>query len=77
MKRNILTFLSHFLSGTITVLSVLVSPILTVILFITFALYEVDEDYHLSDKAFIDIRQFGYGAFLTSVILIILHLVSI
>jgi len=70
--RSILTFLSHFFAGVITILSVLVHPVLPIILLFIFTVYEVDEDYHLSDKAFVDIRQFGYGAFLTSLILIIL-----
>jgi len=74
MKRNILTFLSHFFSGVITTLAIFVNPVLAIILFLTFIIYELNEDWRLSDKAFIDIRQFGYGAFLTSVILIVLHL---
>ena len=73
MRRSILTFLSHFFAGVITILSTLVNPTISVILFLTFIVYEVTEDWRLNDKSFRDIREFGYGAFLTAVILWMLN----
>ena len=75
MKRNILTFLAHFFAGVITILSVFIHPIIPVVLAATFYLYEAMEDKTLHDKSFRDVRQFSYGAFLTAVILIILHFI--
>ena len=75
--RTIFSFFSHFFCGVITILSFLLNPVIPMILFFTFMIYEVDEDFHISDEAFIDIREFGYGAFLTAVILISYYLSKI
>jgi hypothetical protein len=56
-----LTKLGHALFGFICALSVLVSPVLTVVGFVLFVVYELDEYFHLSDEAYEEIREFGYG----------------
>ena len=76
-RRNIFSFLSHFFAGVATSLSILVSPILPPLLFIVFIIYELDEDWHMIDEAYIDIRQYAYGLYLTSIFLLILKFLTL
>lgn len=60
----------HVLVGVLTVLSIYVSPVFPVLGFVGFIIYELDEDWHISDYAYKDIREFMVGFFATiSVIL--------
>jgi hypothetical protein len=56
-----LTKLGHGLFGFLCALSVLVHPVLTVVGFVLFVVYEFDEYFHLSDEAYEELREFGYG----------------
>lgn len=70
-KRNILTFLAHFLGGFLTsifIFSPKIPLFLPIAIFILFVIYELDEDWHIKDKAYIDIRQFIYGLFVGGLI---------
>ena len=76
MKKYIVAQLAHFFSGVMTVLSVYIHPILAIITFLCFIIYELDEDWHISDGAFKDIRYYGIGLFLTISILYILRVLT-
>jgi len=53
--------LAHSTFGLLSSLSVIVSPVLTVISFLIFIIYELDEQWRIEDTAYIEIMQFGVG----------------
>ena len=74
MKRNILTLTSHFLGGflvSIFAFSSKISLFLPIAIFILFIVYELDEDWHIKDNAYIDVRQFIFGLFAGGLVIII------
>jgi len=71
---GVLEDLAHFTFGLLSSLSVLVSPTLTVISFLIFILYELDQDFRLQDYMYQEICQFGFGFGLGMLILIILRI---
>jgi len=66
--RNAISKLSHVLYG---VLTVFVPPYLAPIFAILFVIYELDEDWHISDEAYRDILDYMIGLSVASVIRII------
>ena len=56
-----LTQIGHVLFGFISTLAVLTHPILPVISAALFVLYELDEEWCLSDEAYEEIREYLYG----------------
>jgi len=66
-----MAMLAHFTFGLLSCLSVIVNPVLTVLGVALFVLYEMDEEWRLSDPAYEEIRQFSVG-FSVGMILLIL-----
>jgi len=71
---DVLEDLAHFTFGLLSSLSVVISPTLTVISFLIFVLYELDQDFRLQDYAYQEFRQFGLGFSVGIIILIILRI---
>lgn len=65
---------AHFFAGVITAISAPFVPWLSVILFLSFIFYELDEDLHLKDGAFIDMREYAIGAFITALAITLAYL---
>jgi hypothetical protein len=61
--RKVLYSVTHFLGGVITGVVSRVNPILAVLMFITFIIYELDEDWHLNDDAYKDILEYMVGLY--------------
>ncbi len=64
----------HFLCGFLTAYSTEFNLILPMLLFLVFILYELDEEFHLSDESYADIRDYAIGLY-AYVILKILSLI--
>ena len=63
----------HLLAGVITVATIIyLSPVAGVIEFVVFIIYELNEDWHISDSAFIDILFYAIGLYAAAVILMLL-----
>lgn len=58
--------LAHYLAGIITAVSSLVSWVLPLVGAIFFLTYEVDEDWHIRDKAYHDILEAMIGFFVAT-----------
>lgn len=54
---------AHYIVGILTACSILVSEVLAVIGFLGFLAFELNEDWHLYDKAYKDILEFLIGFF--------------
>lgn len=63
----------HALAGFLTPLFIYVHPVLTVLAFLAFMIYELEEWIQIRDKAYRDIAQYSAGFYLSSVILLILY----
>jgi len=64
LKRLYLTLtdLAHVVFGILTVFAaVYLQPVVSVIMFATFVLYQLDEEWHLEDESYQDIREYGIG----------------
>ena len=59
-----LTKLAHFLAGLLTGYSTEFSIVLPILLFLVFIIYELDEDWHLSDESYRDILEYALGLYL-------------
>lgn len=59
-------------AGIITILSVLLSPPISILLFAGFMIYELNEDWHISDQAFRDILEYCIGMYACAFIMLIL-----
>lgn len=68
------TSLAHYVAGAITAIATTINPIAAIIGFLGFIIYEVDEDWHLNDKAFHDIKEYMIGYFATLTLLLTLTL---
>jgi len=66
-----ITSLAHIMAGIICGIMTLLHPVMAVIGVALFIIYELDEDWHLSDKAFKDILEFTIGYYLVAVMYII------
>jgi len=62
--------LTHMVYGGLTGLASTIYPLLSIIMFLSFVIYELDEDFHLKDGAWKDFRDFMIG--LTVALMVIL-----
>ena len=61
---NIVTGVGHFVGGVLTALAAcLLNPALAAVMFACFIIYELDEDWHIKDKAYRDIKVYAVGLF--------------
>lgn len=58
---NIVTGLAHYLWGFMISIVSAVMPALAAIMFTGFIIYELDEDWHIKDGAYRDIREMLVG----------------
>ncbi len=54
---------AHYLVGILTAGSIIVSGVLSLIGFLGFLAYELNDDWHLKDEAYLDILEFLIGFF--------------
>ena len=71
---TIMDTLAHFTFGLLSSLSVIVNPVLTIISFLIFLSYELDEEWKIKDTGYIEILQFGVGFACGMTILILMKL---
>ena len=69
--KDIFYTLAHVTFGFLASVSVLISPILTVINFLIFLIYELDEEWNISDEAYEELREYGFGFGLGTVVMLI------
>jgi len=72
MIRDILFSLAHIIFGFLGSISVLINPILCVINFLIFLVYELDQDWRLHDYAYEELREYGFGFGLGVVVMLIM-----
>jgi len=65
-------YIFHVIFGIATVIAVRVHPILPIIFFLTFVLYELDEEWYIGDHAFEELREYGVGLFLGLILAMLL-----
>jgi len=65
-------WLFHVLFGIATVFAATISAILPLIMFLTFVLYEYDEQTYLGDNAIEELREYGTGLFIGVLLMILL-----
>lgn len=61
-KPSFYTF-GHILAGVITILGSMISLVVPLVLFSGFMIYELNEDWHLSDQAYKDILEYCIGMY--------------
>jgi hypothetical protein len=71
MIKNILFSLAHITFGFLASVSVLISPVLTVVNFLIFLVYEMDQEWTISDEAYQELREYGFGFGLGVVVMLI------
>ena len=69
--KDIFYTLAHVTFGFLASVSVLISPVLTVINFLIFLIYELDEEWNISDEAYQELREYGFGFGLGTVVMLI------
>jgi hypothetical protein len=69
--KNILFSLAHITFGFLASVSVLISPVLTVVNFLIFLVYEMDQEWTISDEAYQELREYGFGFGLGVVVMLI------
>jgi len=73
----VLTDLAHIVFGILTVLAaVYVHPVVSAIMFLTFIIYELDEEWHLEDESYEDIREYGIGLGIGTLIIAVISIVT-
>ena len=65
-----LCILSHITAGFLSCIAVMINPVLTVIGFILFTLYEVNQQFHKDDFFDEEMLEYGIGFFLAITILL-------
>jgi len=74
-KLAMITRLAHHIWGFMISIVSLVSPTLSAIMFIGFIIYELDEEWHIKDKSYKDIKEMLIGMGIGAVIAIIATLI--
>ena len=74
MMKDILFSLAHIVFGFLASVSVLINPVLTVINFLIFLMYELDQQWTIRDEAYQELSEYGLGFGLGVVFLFILML---
>jgi hypothetical protein len=54
----------HLVAGLLSALSVSVSPVLPLVSTLLFLTYEIDEDWHIKDRAYLDIFEYMLAFFI-------------
>ena len=65
---DFLTDLSHVLLGVLIIVLTKVNPLASILLFISFIIYELDEDWHINDNAYGDILELMLGMVISSIV---------
>ena len=70
LKRRLkkLTDLAHAVLGVLIIVLTKVDPLASILLFLTFLVYELDEDWHLHDQAYQDILELMIGMVISSIV---------
>lgn len=63
--------LVHYLAGLLTGLTAFINSLLAILTFISFLVYELDEDWHIRDKAYRDIKIYALGLYTVAIYKII------
>ena len=71
LLKEIVYKLSHYICGALTVLAVKIHAILSLILFVGFVIYEMDEEKVLKDYAFEELREFLIGFCIMLIIMLV------
>lgn len=74
---DLIYFLSHVSFGFICSVSVVISPVLSVLTFLIFLVYELNQDWRLGDYSYQEFREFGLGFALGVVIMLISYINNI
>jgi len=61
---NFLKQIIYFLAGVLTAYTSFYNTILSILMFIAFMLYELDEDLHIRDQAYRDILVYAFGLYM-------------
>jgi len=61
---NFLKQIIYFLAGVLTAYTSFYNTILSILMFIAFMLYELDEDWHIRDQAYRDILVYAIGLYM-------------
>ena len=75
--KDLWRIILHFPVGVLIAFAVEVSGVLSVLIFLCFIIYEVNEDFHIKDSAFKDILGALLGLFAGAIALVILKLCGI
>jgi len=59
--KELICKLAHYICGALTVLAVKIHAILSLILFVGFVIYEIDEEKMIKDYAFEELREYLIG----------------
>lgn len=62
----------HAGAGALTILGSLLNPCVTIVAFLGFMIYELNEDWHLTDEAYKDILDYCVGMYLTILIMVVM-----
>lgn len=54
----------HYVAGVLTVLSAFISPALVIAGVLLFIFYELNQDWHIKDSAYHDLREFMVAFFI-------------
>jgi len=68
---DLICLLSHVFFGFLCSISVVVSPVLSILAFLIFLVYELNQDWRLADYAYQEFREFGIGFALGTVTMFI------
>ena len=60
--------LGHMLLGVLIIVLTKVNPLASILLFTSFIIYELDEDWHISDQAYNDILELMVGMVISSIV---------
>jgi hypothetical protein len=63
-----LTDLGHMLLGVLIIVLTKVNPLASILLFTSFIIYELNEDWHISDQAYQDILELMVGMVISSIV---------
>jgi cytochrome b subunit of formate dehydrogenase len=62
--------IGHFVGGGVALLLSAISPFASILLFAGFMIYELNEDYHITDQAFKDILEFLLGMYMAAILML-------
>ena len=74
--KQLLYDLAHIVSGFITGLLFQVNPLLAAFLLAVFLIYQFDEDWHIEDQAWRDIREYAVGFYAAGALVLASHILA-